>query len=309
MAKTDLSQHVQAVRRFNRFYTKQIGVLNAGFLSSPFSLSEVRVMYELAHRATATATELSRELGMDAGQLSRILHKFLKQGLVSRQQSEADGRQNHLFLTKQGREAFAVLDERQANQIEELLAPLSPADQERAVKAMEAIQELFSPPARETLTYTLRSHQPGDMGWVVQAHGAMYAEEYQWDEQFEGLVASIVSDFLKNCDPRRERCWIAERDGENVGSIFLVKHSDTVAKLRLFLVDPKVRGIGIGSRLVEECIRFARQAGYRKITLWTNDVLLAARRIYERAGFRLVDSEPHHSFGHDLIGETWELEL
>jgi DNA-binding MarR family transcriptional regulator/GNAT superfamily N-acetyltransferase len=309
MAKTTRSQCVQAVRCFNRFYTKRIGILNAGFLSSPFSLSEVRVMYELAHRTTTTASQLSKELGMDAGQLSRILNKFLKRGLVDRQRSEADGRQNQLYLTEQGHAAFAVLDERQAIQIKELLAGLSATDQERVVKAMDVIQELFSPPSQSTLPYTLRSHRPGDMGWVVHAHGALYADEYQWDEQFEALVASIVSDFLKNYDHQRERCWIAERDGENVGSAFLVKHSDSVAKLRLFLVHPKVRGLGIGSRLVEECIRFARQAGYRKITLWTNSVLLAARHIYERAGFQLTHAEPHHSFGHHLIGETWELEL
>jgi DNA-binding MarR family transcriptional regulator/GNAT superfamily N-acetyltransferase len=309
MHKTHLSQRVQAVRSFNRFYTRRIGMLNAGFLNSPFSLSEVRVLYELAQRTTTTASELCKELGMDAGQLSRMLSKLMQRGLVAKQRCQVDGRKSDLCLTEQGRAVFALLDEHQAHQVEALLTELSPTDQARLVAAMRLIQQLLSPPPEGAVPYILRSPRAGDMGWVVQAHGLVYAEEYGWDERFEGLVASIVSDFMKHYDPQRERCWIAERDGENVGSIFLVKHSDTVAKLRLFLVVPKARGLGIGKRLVEECVRFARRAGYRKVTLWTNSVLVAARHIYERAGFQLVHAEPDNSFGHDLTAETWELEL
>lgn len=309
MAETDLSRNIAVIRSFNRFFTRRIGVLNAEFLSSPFSLSEVRVMYELAHRKTATASELSRELEMDAGYLSRILQGFQRRGLIEKQPSEVDGRQSYLLLTQQGQDEFAVLNERQADQVKAMLTQLSPMDQERLVGAMGVIEDLLGSAPRPVTPYMLRPHRPGDMGWVVQRHGALYAQEYGWDERFEGLVASIVAEFIAQYDPRRDRCWIAERDGENVGSVFLVKHSDTVAKLRLFLVEPKARGLGIGKRLVDECTRFARQAGYQKITLWTNSVLLAARHIYQQAGYRLVDAQPHHSFGHDLVGETWELEL
>lgn len=309
MADVDLAQHVEAIRAFNRFYTKRVGILNAGFLNSPFSLSEVRVMYELAERKVATASELSKDLGMDAGQLSRILRGFERRGLIVKRTSEVDGRQSDLFLTDQGREAFAVLNQRQAEKVKAMLKELSPADQHRVVEAMGVIQELLGDPPQRKVPFILRPHRPGDMGWVVQRHGELYWQEYGWDERFEGLVAGIVGDFIKNYDPKRECCWIVERDGENVGSIFLVKHSETVAKLRLLLVEPKLRGLGIGKRLVEECLRFARQADYRKVTLWTNSVLLAARHIYQQAGFSLVREESHHSFGHDLIGETWELEL
>ena len=304
-----LAQRIQAIRSFNRFYTRLIGVLNAEFLSSPFSLSEVRVLYELAQRKTTTASELCKELDMDAGQLSRLLDRLHKRGLVDKQPSAIDGRQSDLFLTEQGQEAFGALNERQNEQVEAMLGNLTPPDQHRLVQAMGVIEELFGSPPEHRVPYVLRPHRPGDMGWVVHRHGVLYAQEYGWDERFEGLVASVVSDFVKHYDPRRERCWIAERDGENVGSIFLVRHSDTVAKVRLFLVEPKARGLGIGKRLAEECVRFARQAGYSKITLWTNNVLLAARQIYVQAGFRLVHEEPHNSFGEGLIGETWELKL
>jgi DNA-binding MarR family transcriptional regulator/GNAT superfamily N-acetyltransferase len=309
MAKTDLSQRVEAVRRFNRFYTQQIGVLQEGLLRSPFSLTEARVIYELAHHEKTTATELGNELGLDAGYLSRILSSFKKRGLIDKQPSKSDGRQSILWLTEQGQEAFAMLNGRSHNEIEAILNELSTEDQTRLVEAMLVIEGLLGAQPEHKVPYLLRPHQPGDMGWVVHRHGVLYAEEYGWDEQFEALVADIVARFIQNYDPKRERCWIAEKDGENVGSVFLVKQSDTVAKLRLLLVEPKARGLGIGTRLVDECIRFARRAGYRKITLWTNNVLLAARRIYEKAGFRLIHEEPHHSFGHDLIGETWELEL
>lgn len=309
MAESDLARRVDAIRSFNRFYTRQIGLLNAEFLSSPFNLSEARVIYELAHRSTARASELCRELEMDAGYLSRILQGFQQRGLIEKQPSEVDGRQSDLRLTEQGQAAFALLNERQAEQVKAMLSPLAPADQERLADAMRVIQERWGPAPQPSAPYTLRTHRPGDMGWVVQRHGALYFQEYGWDERFEALVASIVAQFIEQYDPSRERCWIAERDGEPVGSVFLVKHSDRVAKLRLFLVEPKVRGLGIGKRLVDECTQFARQAGYQKISLWTNSVLLAARHLYEQAGYRLVDQQPHHSFGHDLIGETWELEL
>jgi DNA-binding MarR family transcriptional regulator/GNAT superfamily N-acetyltransferase len=309
MAKADLSQRIGAVRRFNRFYTKQIGLLNEGLLRSPFSLTEARVIYELAHHEKTTATELANELGLDAGYLSRILRGFKKQGLIEKQPSETDGRQSLLWLAEQGQEAFATLNARSHNEIEAMLNALSPEAQNRLVEAMHTVEGLLGAQPEQKVPYILRPPQPGDMGWVVQRHGVLYAEEYGWDEQFEALVADIVAKFIQNHDPKRERCWIAEREGENVGSVFLVKQSDTVAKLRLLLVEPDARGLGIGSRLVNECIRFARQAGYSQITLWTQSVLLAARHIYEKAGFQLVQQGPHRSFGHDLVEETWELVL
>ncbi len=309
MVTSELSRRVEAVRRFNRFYTRQIGVLHEGLLRSPFSLTEARVIYELAHRERATASELGAELGLDAGYLSRILRGFQDRGLLAKQPSETDGRQSILSLTEQGREAFATLNARSRAEIETMLKGLSAADQNRLVEAMHIIEELLGARPERRVPYLLRPHRPGDMGWVVHRHGVLYAEEYGWDERFEALVAEIVAKFIANFDPQRERCWIAEREGEIVGSVFLVRRTDGVAQLRLLLVEPKARGLGIGTRLVDECIRFARYAGYGKIVLWTNSVLLAARHIYEKAGFRLVQEEPHHSFGHDLIGENWEREL
>jgi DNA-binding MarR family transcriptional regulator/GNAT superfamily N-acetyltransferase len=278
-------------------------------LRSPFSLAEGRLIYELAHRGETTATDLRAQLGLDPGYLSRLLQGLKNRGLIDRRVSREDGRQNLLSLNEKGKKAFATIHVRSRNEIGGMLNPLSPADQNRLVKAMDTIEELLGARPEQKAPYLLRSHQPGDMGWVVQRHGVIYSEEYRWDEQFEALVAGIVSKFIQKYDPQKERCWIAEKEGENVGSVFLVKRSKRIAKLRLLLVDPKARGLGIGSRLVEECIRFARQVGYRKIVLWTNHVLLAARHIYEKIGFRLVHEEPHHSFGHDLIGETWELVL
>ena len=309
MIARDVPQRVEGVRRFNRFYTQQIGVLTEKLLSSPFSLTEARVIYELAHHEQTTATELGNELGLDAGYLSRILRSFKKRGLIDKQPCETDGRQSILRLTEQGQDAFATLNARSHNQIEAMLNELSTEDQNRLVEAMRAIEGLLGAQPEHKVPYILRPHQPGDMGWVVNRHGVLYAEEYGWDEQFEALVASIVAEFIPDYQPKRERCWMAEMNGEIVGSVFLVKKSDTVAKLRLLLVEPKARGLGIGTRLVDECVRFTRQVGYGKIMLWTNNVLLAARSIYEKVGFRLVHEEPHHSFGHDLIGETWELEL
>lgn len=309
MVEKDAYQRIEAVRRFNRFYTKKIGVLHERLLKSPFPLTEARVIYELAHHEKATATELSNELGLDAGYLSRLLRTFKKRGLIHKQPSKTDGRQNFLSLTDRGQEAFAMLNVRSRSEIGAMLSNFSAADQNRMVKSMHTIEGLLGAQPERKVPYLLRPHQSGDMGWVVHRHGVLYAEEYGWDEQFEALVAGIVAKFLKHHNPKRERCWMAEMDGEIVGSVFLVEKSRTVAQLRLLLVEPKARGLGIGTRLVSECVRFARQVGYRKIVLWTNSVLNAARHIYEEASFRLVDEEPHHSFGHDLIGQTWELKL
>jgi DNA-binding MarR family transcriptional regulator/GNAT superfamily N-acetyltransferase len=312
MAKNETSPRVDSVRRFNRFYTRQIGVLSDHVLKSPFSLAEARVMYELAQRETATATELGGELGLDPGYLSRMLAAFKKRGLIGKRASEADGRQSVLWLTEKGRKAFEELNGRSQRDIEALLGRLSSAEQERLVDSMGVIQRLLGEPqgaADSKAPYVIRQHRPGDMGWVAHRHGVLYNEEYGWDEEFEALVAGIVAKFVRNFDPKRERCWIAERDGGILGFVFLVKKSKTVAQLRLLLVEPRARGMGIGKRLVDECLRFARRTGYRKVVLWTNSLLGAARRIYQEAGFQLVKEEPHHSFGHDLVGQYWELTL
>jgi DNA-binding MarR family transcriptional regulator/GNAT superfamily N-acetyltransferase len=309
MADRQIEARVSDVRRFNRFYTRQIGLLREAYLDSPFSLSETRVLYELAHRERPTATELGRDLGLDAGYLSRILRGFQKRGLLKRTQSEDDGRQSHLALTPRGQAAFAPLNTRSRDEIGAMLGTLPASEQTRLVQAMHTIEGILGAKPERKVPYLLRPHKPGDMGWVVHRHAALYAQEYGWDERFEALVAGIAAKFIAGHDPARERCWIAERDGEIVGSVLLVRQSRTVAKLRLLLVEPAARGHGIGARLVDECVRFARQAGYRRIMLWTNDVLHAARRLYEKAGFRLLRAEPHHSFGHDLVGETWVLTL
>jgi len=305
-----IDQHIHAVRGFNRFYTRQIGVLREGLLKSPFSLAEVRVLYEIAHRERSTATDLCRELGLDAGYLSRILGKMVKRGLVSKSTAEADGRQSLLALTARGRKTFATLDARQSAEVAALLRPVAPGKQIRMVQAMQTIENMLGARSEPGTPYILRSHQPGDMGWVVHRHGVLYAQEYGYDEQFEALVAEIVAKFIQHFDSRRERCWIAEKDGEIVGSVFLVKKSKTVAKLRLLLVEPSARGLGIGKRLVDECLRFARQAGYKKMVLWTQSELPAARHIYQQAGFRLVEEKPHRSWGRDdLVSQIWELTL
>jgi DNA-binding MarR family transcriptional regulator/GNAT superfamily N-acetyltransferase len=309
MSGDEYERRVRDVRRFNRFWTRQIGVLREGYLESPFSLTEVRILYELAHGEETTASELGEELGLDAGYLSRILRGFEEHGLIHKRPSEVDGRSRLLWLAERGREAFALLDARSRSEIGAMLDGMPIEDQERLVGAMKTVEGLLSVRLEPVVSYLLRPHRPGDMGWVVHRHGVLYAREYGWDERFEALVAEIVARFIQQYDPRLERCWIAERDGEIVGCVFLVRESQEMAKLRLLLVEPEARGLGIGRRLVEECIRFARQAGYLKITLWTNDVLTSARRIYEGMGFRLVHEEPHHSFGHDLVGQTWEVML
>jgi DNA-binding MarR family transcriptional regulator/GNAT superfamily N-acetyltransferase len=309
MSENDFDRRVGSVRRFNRFWTRQIGVLREEYLESPFSLTEVRVLYELANRGESTASELGEELGLDAGYLSRILRGFEKHDLIHKRPSETDGRRRLLRLTERGREAFAPLDARSRNDVGAMLGGMSIAEQERLVGAMRTIEGLLSISPEPVVPYLLRAHLPGDMGWVVHRHGVLYAQEYGWDERFEALVARIVADFIDGFDPKKERCWIAEMGGERVGCVFVVKASDTVAKLRLLLVEPEARGVGLGSRLVEECIRFARNRGYEKLTLWTNSVLDAARHIYEEHGFVLVEEEEHHSFGHDLVGQNWELAL
>ena len=310
MGGAELDEQVEAVRRFSRFYTRRIGVLHEGLLGSSLSLTEGRVLYELAQREPATATALADELGLDSGYLSRILNGFGKRGLITRRASEKDGRQFILALTDQGREMFAAIDARSHDEVAAMLRELDGADQSRLVAAFETVERLLGGGRKPGHPcYILRPHQPGDMGWIIHRHGVLYAEEYGWDESFEALVARVAATFIDNFDVRRERCWIAERDGEIAGSVLLVKDGDEIAKLRLLYVEPKARGLAIGRRLVDECIGFARRTGYRKITLWTNDVLVSARRIYQAAGFHLVRAEPHHSFGRDLVGQYWELPL
>lgn len=306
-------QRIRAVRHFNRFYTRQIGVLQEGLLESAFSLTEMRVLYELAHCESTTATALGRDLGLDAGYLSRILARFRKRGLISARASQADGRATHLTISARGRAIYAPLGARSDRQVAGMLGRLSAAQQTRLIESMAGIEGLLDAGGAATTKsrggYTLRRHRPGDIGWVIHRHGALYAEEYGWDERFEALVAKIAADFVRNFDPGCERCWIAEREDEILGCVFLVRQSKTAAKLRMLLVEPNARGLGLGARLVDECIRFARGKGYRKLMLWTNDVLHAARHIYVKAGFRLMRKEMHESFGHKLTGETWELKL
>jgi DNA-binding MarR family transcriptional regulator/GNAT superfamily N-acetyltransferase len=309
----DLSPRIDTVRRFNRFYTRHIGVLQEGWLNSPFSLTEARVLYELAHREKPTATSVRTSLELDAGYLSRILSSFEKRGLVEKTPSEDDGRQSILALTEEGRQQFAPIDAQTNEQVGAMLGKLSENEQRHLIDAIRSIEKVLAPAEHTESTakasYLLRPHQPGDMGWVVHRQGVLYAQEYGYDEQFEALVAEIVAKFIQHYDPKRERCWIAEKDGEVVGSVFLVAHSKTTAKLRLLYVEPSARGLGIGSRLVSECVRFARQAGYKKMVLWTQSELDAARHIYKKAGFQVVEKKKHHSFSKDLVAETWELAL
>jgi DNA-binding MarR family transcriptional regulator/GNAT superfamily N-acetyltransferase len=309
MPASPLDRHVRDVRSFNRFFTRRIGVLEEGLLHSPFSLAEARVLFEIARRERPEAAELARDLGLDPGYLSRILRGFRRGRLVVSRPVTGDRRRRRLELTAAGRAAFADLDRRSGEEVGVMLRRLSSTDRSRLVEAMHTVERLLGAEAALPGALRLREPAPGDLGWVVQRHGVLYAGEYGWDERFEGLVAGVVAEFARRFDPRRERCWIAERDGEKVGSVFLVRHTDEVAKLRLLLVEPAARGLGLGSRLVAECVRFARGAGYRRLTLWTNDVLHAARHIYQAAGFRLVEREPHRQFGTALVGETWELEL
>ena len=309
MSDVDFETRIAAVRRFNRFFTRRLGVLREGLLHTPYSLTESRIIYEIANRDHVIAADLSKELGLDPGYLSRILDRLEQQGLIQKVQSPSDGRQRLLRLTPDGEEAASLLDRRSREEIGEMLGNLSEQDQNRLMQAMHTIEQLLGEGLKYSELYVLRQHEPGDMGWIVHMHGRLYAEEYGWDERFEALVAQICSDFINRYNPDRERCWIAEMDGQIVGSVMVVQESDEAAKLRLLLVDPRARGLGLGKRLVDECIRFARRKGYRKLVLWTNHVLVQARNIYQKAGFVLVKQEPHRSFGPELIGETWELSL
>ena len=300
---------VDAVRRFNRFYTRRIGALQDGYLGSPFPLPQARVLYELGERGESTASELGADLDLDAGYLSRLLQGLRRQGLVQGQASRDDARRVRLSLTAKGRKAYQQLDARSRDEVAGMLGKLAAPEQARLADALQTVESLLKKETSQAPGISLRAHRPGDMGWVVHRHGALYFQEYGWDERFEALVAGIARDFIDKLDPARERCWIAELGGEPVGSVFVVKKSQTVAKLRLLLVEPRARGKGVGKRLVAECIAFAREKGYRKLVLWTQSNLTAARAIYKGAGFRLVSREPHSSFGAKLTGEYWALAL
>jgi DNA-binding MarR family transcriptional regulator/GNAT superfamily N-acetyltransferase len=306
-AQTPLDRRTEAVRAFNRFYTRRIGVVREGYLQSRFSLTEARVLYELAYADGLTATQIGAALDLDAGYLSRMLHRFEQEGLLARDASPSDRRQSILTLTEAGRAAFAPLDQRSRQEIGLMLAALPEPAQEAVVGGMSTIARILSD--RPASIWTTRHPAPGDIGWVIERHGAVYAEEYNFNHRFEALVAQVAGAFLADHDPARERGWIAENDGIRIGSVFLVRETDEIGKLRLLLVEPSARGKGIGKGLVEECIAFARQAGYRRITLWTNDILIAARGIYRAAGFRLVASQPHSDFGPPMVGEEWERDL
>ena len=306
MSDPAVDQRASTVRSFNRFYTRQIGVLHEHLLESEFSLTEVRILYELAHRADLTTSDLCRELGLNAGYLSRVISGFEKKGLVVKSRSATDARVAHLELTDLGRKTFAPLNEASQREVIAMLERLPQSAQHQLVDAMEQIRTLLSDPEPG---FILREPQPGDMGWIVHRQAVLYAREFGWNAEYEALVAEIVAKFVREFDPKRERCWVAEKDGKPVGSVFVVRQDDATAKLRLLAVEASARGLGIGHRLVDECIRFARYAGYSKLVLWTNSVLTDARRIYEKAGFTLVEEAPHHSFGKDLIGQNWALDL
>lgn len=301
-------ERVAVVRGFNRFYTNACGVLSEGLLRTSYSLTEARVIFELAQREAAKAADLRRTLDIDAGYLSRILARFEMDGLARRERSSSDGRRQVIRLTGRGRETFKMLDERSAEEVRGLLSALNEEDQRRLVGAMEAIREILEASPRPR-SFVIRPPAPGDFGWVVHRHGVLYAAEYGWDETFEALVARIVADYVDQRDLKREAAWIAEVDGERVGCVFCVKKDESIAQLRLMLVEPDARGMGLGTRLVDECIRFARRTAYEQIILWTNDVLEDARRIYERAKFELVHENRHHSFGRDLVGQYWSRKL
>ena len=309
MPQDRLTERIEAIRSFNRFFTRKIGVLREGLLHSPHPLTEARIIFELAQHTDLTARTLERELGLDAGYLSRTLGKLETQGLVERHRDETDGRQRRLRLTPAGLEVFKLLDQRAREEVADLLEGMPEADQRQLLQAMRTIQSTLGEPFKFSQPFVLRPHEPGDIGWVVQRHAALYTQEYGWDSSFEALVAKIGAEFLERFEPKRERCWIAEMGGERVGSVFCVQRDERTAKLRLLLVEPQARGLGLGKALVQECIRFAKRCGYTRLILWTNSILLEARGIYVKLGFQLEHAEPHHSFGHDLIGETWTLEL
>lgn len=305
----ELEGQIAAIREFNRFYTRKLGIIEPKLLQSAWSLQEARIIYEIAQRQTCTATDLVRALGLDAGYVSRTLQMLQRRQIVSRKPLKTDRRATEISLTTKGRAAFAELDGRSRDEVGKLLERLDEADRTVLVQAMTRIEQTLEPAPEPPVSYRLRNHRAGDIGWVIARHGAVYKQEYGWDSSFEALVAEIGAQFLRNYEPARESCWIAEANGEPVGSVFLVKGSARVAKLRLLLVERNARGLGVGRALVDECIRFAREAGYSSITLWTQSILLAARGIYQRAGFQCTKQEKHHSFGADLIGETWQRDL
>jgi DNA-binding MarR family transcriptional regulator/GNAT superfamily N-acetyltransferase len=311
LKSSSLASNVAAFRRFNRAYTRLIGVLDEEWQKGGYSLAEARVMYELVTRQTPTAKEIAVALGMDPAYLSRILRRFEKGSLLKRVASKRDARSAYLTLTRKGKSRFAKLNALSETQARGILTALPPTGQTELVRAINAIERLLMPSAQEQAKCVLRPHRPGDMGWVVHREGAFYAQQYGFDETLEAMVARIVADFLTEFDPKRERCWIAEVNGQNVGHIFLVKHptEPSTAKLRLLLVEPSARGLNLGSTLVEECVNFARSVGYKKITLWTQSILVAARHLYQKAGFRLVDEQANRKFGKDLLSQTWELDL
>ena len=301
MQADQLGERTEIVRRFNRFYTRQIGVLHEHLLDSAFSLTEVRILYELAHREQLTSADLCRELGLNAGYLSRVIAGFEKQGLIIKTRSPTDARAAQLQLTEQGQRTLAPLVDASRREVAAMLERMPPTAQQELVAAMGQIQSLLG---ETSPGYILRNPQPGDMGWIIHRQAVLYTQEYGWNNEYEALVAEILAKFVREFDPARERCWIAEKDGKVIGSVFIVRQDETTAKLRLLYVDPCARGLGIGSRLVDECLRFSRQVGYPKIVLWTNSILADARRIYDKAGFQLVEEEAHHSFGKDLVGQV-----
>lgn len=309
MASGISTDRIAAVRRFNRFITRQVGALREGLLHSRYSLAEVRILYEVAQHDTIGVSQLAQELGLDLGYLSRTVSKLEADGLFEKARAEGDGRQRLIRLTGKGRRLFASLDRRSNEEVAGVLGLISEADQARLLGAMHTIEEVLGGAPQTDTPFLLRPHEPGDMGWVIERHGAVYAEEYGWDATFEALVAQICADFVTGFDAARERCWIAEMNGKRVGCVFVVKADEATSKLRLLLVEPEARGLGLGGRLVDECVAFARASGATTLTLWTNSILTAARHIYEARGFTLKDAEPHHSFGHDLVGEHWDLAL
>jgi len=305
---------IASIRSFNRFYTRLLGTLNEHLLEGPLSLAEARVLYELAHRFQPTASDIAVDLGLDLSYLSRILQGFTRAKLIRRQPSKTDRRQSTIALTPTGQRLFESLDRRSSDQVHQIIAPLTFEQQTNLVTSMTTIESLLDRNATKSTTVILRQHRPGDMGWVIERHGALYAQEYGWDERFEALVARIAADFIDNLDPAHERCWIAERDGQRLGCVFLVRDAESsepnkTARLRLLLVDPAARGLGLGRNLVQQCTAFARSVGYRRIVLWTNSILTSARRIYEDEGYRLLREKPYTAFGKDLVSQDWQLDL
>lgn len=308
MVRLSVQTRIRRLRSFNRFYTGVLGLLRDGLLDTPYSLTESRILFELGASDGASPSDLSQKLRLNLGYVSRVLSKLKEQGLLQAQSSMEDARRQIVSLTKEGRKAFHLLDDRSSRQVGQLLARLGDDEQERLMFSVAEIESLLSE-GKTAPAVVLREPISGDYGWVVQRHGQLYAEEFGWDESFEALVARIVADYIDRRDPEREAAWIAEVDGARAGCIFCTRKDEDVAQLRILLVEPRARGMGVGSQLVDVCIGFARRAGYKEVMLWTNDDLIAARRIYERAGFRLVEEDEHHSFGHDLVGQNWLLEL